>query len=1323
MFCFRVRYLPAFRLCFLALLALAAGDAYGQTVSLAGQLEAALQQVDSGKLADEAKSQGDAARGAVVFFRPDVGCSKCHSVNDPAMAKGGEFLGPNLTQLKSDASGSHLVESVLFPSKVIREGYATTSILTVDGRLLTGILKKETDQALILRTADSNSAEIAIALEEVDQVQPQNVSLMPTGQVNSLGSRQAFLDLIRYLIEIREGGPARAAELTPNASQLVLAVPEYEQHVDHAGLIAAWDQKSFERGEAVYSRVCANCHGTVDQPGSLPTSLRFASGKFKNGSDPLSMYRTLTYGFGFMTPQTWMVPSQKYDVIHYIREKYLKPHNASQYFPVDKDYISGLPEGDAFGPEPSKIQPWSAMDYGPNLTHTYQIPGPRENFAYKGIAVRLDAGAGGVSRGNHWMIFDTDTLRMAAGWSARPGSEQNFIDWRGIQFDGTHGVHPRVVGKVAFQNSTGPGWANPHTEQFADDQRVLGRDGKRYGLLPREWGRYQGMYRHGQEIVFSYQIDDCQILESPSIAYGKSNTSSSLLLRTFNLGPRTRELLLQVAEHPTDGEQTLTASNDGLSVLFGPKNQDQASEEPKQLSFDGNAYLEISDAEKFDFNQQDFSIAAKIKTSSDGTIFAVTEPGPKWVPNGQAFFVRGGKLGFDIGWVGAVSGKSKVADDKWHDVRMSWKAESQTVELYVDGRLDGQGTLAAKETLEKPIVRIGYTSPNFPRESFFKGEIKHVEFFQASDAELISDENVYQWDLRDAKGNHVVGQGRGAPVALVQRGDSKANVAAGPLLAGILPQVPGMRWEHRGCRLLLRIPAGETPLRFTLWQPTGFEDAAEGSQREVGLNDDQRLQGLVASTTAVDRDLSLLTQGGASLWGQVLKTKLARGAEAGPFAADELVAPEQNPWLAQTRFTGLDFFDDGRIAVCGWDGDVWLVEVNEPAQDLTWQRIASGLFQPLGLRIIDEQIYVMCRDQLVKLHDLNADGETDFYECFNNDHQVTEHFHEFAMGLQTDAENNFYYAKSGQHGLAAIVPHHGTLLKIASDGSKTDILANGFRAANGVCLNPDGSFFVTDQEGFWNPKNRINWVTIDPSGGPKFYGNMLGYHQVEDSSDDAMEPPLCWITNAMDRSPGELMWVDSPKWGDLDGALLNLSYGYGKVFVVLPQRVGDLMQGGIVELPIKSFETGVMRGRFSPIDQQLYLCGMFAWAGNATKPGGLYRLRPTGKPHHLPLELRANKLGVKLRFGEAIDAESADVEQVKVKVWNLKRTANYGSKHFDERYLEVRNVSVTDDGHSVFLQVDGLEPTWCMEIAYELKSANGDPVRGVIHNTIHELEN
>jgi hypothetical protein len=362
-------------------------------------------------------------------------------------------------------------------------------------------------------------------------------------------------------------------------------------------------------------------------------------------------------------------------------------------------------------------------------------------------------------------------------------------------------------------------------------------------------------------------------------------------------------------------------------------------------------------------------------------------------------------------------------------------------------------------------------------------------------------------------------------------------------------------------------------------------------------------------------------------------------------------------------------------------------------------------------------LYVTCRDQICILHDLNGDGEIDYFENFNNDHQVTDHFHEFAMGLQTDDAGNFYYAKSARHALTALVPHHGTLLRVSRDGSRTDIVAKGFRAANGVCLNPDGTFIVTDQEGHWNPKNRINWVT---EGG--FYGNMFGYHDVTDSSDSAMQQPLCWITNAFDRSPAELLWADSPGWGPLEGTLLNLSYGYGKVYVVPHERISGQVQGGMCELPIPQFPTGVMRGRFHPQDQQLYVCGMFAWAGSQQQPGGFYRIRYTGKPVHLPIGLRARKTGMELRFSGPLDATvTREVDRYSVKVWSLKRTANYGSQHYDEHFLEVAAARLASDGRTLLLEIPEIAPTWCMEIKYSLLSSDGSPVEGVIHNTIHAL--
>ena len=74
--------------------------------------------------------------------------------------------------------------------------------------------------------------------------------------------------------------------------------------------------------------------------------------------------------------------------------------------------------------------------------------------------------------------------------------------------------------------------------------------------------------------------------------------------------------------------------------------------------------------------------------------------------------------------------------------------------------------------------------------------------------------------------------------------------------------------------------------------------------------------------------LMAVRRAGLRDWKQVLP--LAH--DDGPFAVDVLTPPDTNPWLAQTRFTGLDFFPDGRIAVCSWDGDVWIIEMIANAQ-------------------------------------------------------------------------------------------------------------------------------------------------------------------------------------------------------------------------------------------------------------------------------------------------------------------------------------------------------------------------------------------------------
>jgi hypothetical protein len=460
----------------------------------------------------------------------------------------------------------------------------------------------------------------------------------------------------------------------------------------------------------------------------------------------------------------------------------------------------------------------------------------------------------------------------------------------------------------------------------------------------------------------------------------------------------------------------------------------------------------------------------------------------------------------------------------------------------------------------------------------------------------------------------------------------------------------------------------------------------------------------LAKTFNAPLDLTPLTQGGPPQWTQTVTTTSVAGDDSAALVSDDFPLPLENPWNSWLRPGGFDFTPDGKAAIVAmWNGDVWRVDgiaAKAPAT-LTWRRIASGLFQPLGVKFRGDELFITCRDQIARLNDLNNDGEIDFIECFNNDAEVTEHFHEFAMGLQIDAAGNLYYAKSGRHALDSVVPQHGTLLKVSADGSQTEILATGFRAANGVCINDDGTFFVTDQEGFWTPKNRINRVK---KGG--FYGNMFGYTDVTDTSDSAMEPPMVWITNAKDRSPAELVWVPQNAWGNLGGSLLNLSYGTGRAFIVPHEEVNGDWQGAVCELPMPAFATGIMRGRFGA-DGALYTCGMFAWAGNATAPGGFHRIRRGDGPAQMPLEVHASKGRLAVTFSDPVEPTHCSI-----KVWSLKRTARYGSQHHDERELQVRKVSNTDP-HTVVLEIPDLAPTDC----YELKI--GDRV---LHGTIHHLE-
>ncbi|MCY3971516.1 MAG: cytochrome C oxidase Cbb3 [Acidobacteria bacterium] len=546
----------------------------------------------------------------------------------------------------------------------------------------------------------------------------------------------------------------------------------------------------------------------------------------------------------------------------------------------------------------------------------------------------------------------------------------------------------------------------------------------------------------------------------------------------------------------------------------------------------------------------------------------------------------------------------------------------------------------------------------------------------------------------------------------------------GPTIAALVGAPAAVQWvDDDGDDLRLRVPASDEPVRFKVVIGRRGRSNAGFLARAAGVE------------AAVD--LTALTRGGPARWTETVTTESrVLGRRNGPFELEAITTPLENPYRSWMRLGGFDFLDGGKRAVVAtWMGDVWIVDGlgGEEIGAFTWKRFATGMYEPLGVNTRGGEIFVTSRDQITRLRDLNGDGEADHYEAFNHDAQASAHFHEFAVGLETDAEGNFYYAKGAGHDFDARVPQHGTILKVAADGSSTEIIANGFRAPNGLVVNPDGSVIVTDQEGHWIPENRINW--IEPG---TFHGYMRAWRQPDREPDDFVQP-VTWIHHDVDRSPSAPVWVRSHRWGELDDSLIYLSYGNGKMFSVLfdeafarvafPEGDGPPRQAAVTELPVTAAPTGLIRGRFNSADDHLYVCGLFAWAGDRTQPGGFYRVRRTEQPLRVPNAYETASDGIVVRFTSELDPETAaDPGNYSMRIWQYVRQASYGSEDYrvlgegvGEDDLAIPSATLSEDGRSVFIEIPDILPVQQYHLEMNLRSADGERIREFIHGTIHEL--
>ena len=287
----------------------------------------------------------------------------------------------------------------------------------------------------------------------------------------------------------------------------------------------------------------------------------------------------------------------------------------------------------------------------------------------------------------------------------------------------------------------------------------------------------------------------------------------------------------------------------------------------------------------------------------------------------------------------------------------------------------------------------------------------------------------------------------------------------------------------------LRCPARREPARIKLLLWTGPREQLSEFEKHAAATANGALENLAG-----------LSRPGPPRWLPAITNAGQLGLPVDSFAVDTLTAPYANPWKALMFCSGVDFFRDGSAAVCTIHGDVWRVSgIDDLLRSVTWRRFATGLFQPLGLRIVGDRVHVLGRDQITVLHDDNGDGEADRYENFSNLMETSTGGHNYVTCLERDATGNFYY-----------IDPTG-VQRISPDGKTRETIGTGFRNPNGLGVRADGLLTAAPQQGTWTPSSAIAEVR---RGG--YYG--FGGPKVTPDRPSGYDSPLCWLPHGFDNS-------------------------------------------------------------------------------------------------------------------------------------------------------------------------------------------------------------
>ena len=299
--------------------------------------------------------------------------------------------------------------------------------------------------------------------------------------------------------------------------------------VDHSKVLRSLNATTLKKGREIYQKACATCHGS-NGTASLPQARSFSKDVLRFGNKPYDMWKTISNGAGMMAAQTWLSPEERYYVIQYIREEFMKHSKSGQYFKVTDKYLATLPKPTASKLDQKALAKSEAkkgsLQFGQEWFN-------KSNSDYgKALYTQLKGNSTSsltIAPGRQvFMSYDLHRMQLAAVWKGKFNlSETKFKLYRG---EGQPSIEGKSYeGLEKWQWTIGGLFDSLHTAT-----------GVRRPLDP-SFMKYKGHYVFGREIILSYTIMGRDILELPKVI---ELGDRSVLSQTLTVGPGREQTLL-----------------------------------------------------------------------------------------------------------------------------------------------------------------------------------------------------------------------------------------------------------------------------------------------------------------------------------------------------------------------------------------------------------------------------------------------------------------------------------------------------------------------------------------------------------------------------------------------------------------------------------------------------------------------------------------------------------------------------------------------------------------------------------------------------------